>query len=54
MEVFDAIRTVLAVRRFKDTPIPETIIRQIVEAGHLTASSRNAGTRHLGEGARGA
>ena len=41
METFDAIRTVLAVRRFKDTPIPEPIIRQIVEAGRLTASGGN-------------
>src|SRR5258708_12610293 len=38
METFDAIRTVLAVRHFKDTPIPEPIVRQIVEAGHLTAT----------------
>src|SRR5258708_21421174 len=42
METFDAIRTVLAVRHFKDTPIPEPIVRQIVEAVHLTASG---GTR---------
>ena len=34
METFDAIRTVLAVRRFKDTPIPDSIVREIVEAGH--------------------
>src|SRR5258707_13848976 len=42
METFDAIRTVLAVRHFKDTPIPEPIVRQIVEAGHLTASVGNS------------
>ncbi len=47
METFDAIRTVLAVRRFKDTPIPEPIIRQIVEAGHLTASSQNGQPWHF-------
>jgi nitroreductase len=41
MEVFDAVRTVLAVRQFQDKPIPEPIVRQIVEAGHLTASSMN-------------
>src|SRR5712692_3774668 len=39
METFDAIRTVLAVRHFKDTLVPEPIVRQIVEAGHLTASA---------------
>jgi nitroreductase len=47
METFDAIRTVLAVRRFKDTPIPGSIVRQIVEAAHLTASSRNGQPWHF-------
>jgi nitroreductase len=47
METFDAIRTVLAVRRFKDTPIPEPIVRQIVEAGRLTASSQNGQPWHF-------
>ncbi len=47
METFDAIRTVLAVRRFKDTPIPEPVVRQIVEAGHLTASSGNGQPWHF-------
>jgi len=47
METFDAIRTVLAVRHFKDTPIPEPIVRQIVEAGHLTASGGNRQPWHF-------
>jgi nitroreductase len=47
METFDAIRTMLAVRRFKDTPIPEPIVRQIVEAGRLTASSQNGQPWHF-------
>src|SRR5258708_17891507 len=47
METFDAIRTVLAVRRFKDTPIPEPIVRQIVEAGRLTASGGNSQHWHF-------
>lgn len=47
METFDAIRTVLAVRQFKDTPIPEATVRQIVEAGHLTASSTNGQPWHF-------
>jgi nitroreductase len=47
METSDAIRTVLAVRHFKDTPIPEPIVRQIVEAGHLTASSQNGQPWHF-------
>ena len=47
METFDAIRTVLAVRRFKDTPIPEPIVRQIVEAGRLSASGGNSQPWHF-------
>jgi nitroreductase len=47
MEVFDAVRTALAVRQFQDKPVPESIVRQIVEAGHLTASSRNGQPWHF-------
>src|SRR5215469_18738131 len=47
METFDAIRTLLAVRRFKDTPVPEPIVRQIVEAGRLTASGGNSQPWHF-------
>ena len=47
MEVFDAVRTVLAVRQFQDKPVPESIVREIVEAGHLTASSRNGQPWHF-------
>jgi nitroreductase len=47
METFEAIRTVLAVRHFKDTPIPDPIIRQIVEAGRLTASGSNRQPWHF-------
>ena len=47
MEVFDAIRTVLAVRQFRDPPIPEAIVKQIVEAGHLTASGGNQQPWHF-------
>ncbi|MGQ0549054.1 MAG: nitroreductase family protein [Armatimonadota bacterium] len=41
MEVFEAVRTVLAVRRYQDTPVPAEIVRRIVEAGRLTGSSTN-------------
>ncbi|HKB46718.1 MAG TPA: nitroreductase family protein, partial [Ktedonobacterales bacterium] len=41
METFEAIRTVLAVRQFRDTPVPDDVVREIVEAAHLTASSSN-------------
>jgi nitroreductase len=37
----------LAVRRFKDTPIPEPIVRHIVEAGRLTASGGNSQPWHF-------
>src|SRR6266700_2804889 len=47
MEVFDAVRTVLAVRQFRDKAIPESIVREIVEAGHLTASSMNGQPWHF-------
>jgi len=47
MEVFDAVRTVLAVRQFQDKPIPEPIVHQIVEAGRLTASSNNGQPWHF-------
>jgi nitroreductase len=41
METLETIRTVLAVRHFKDTLIPEPIVRHIVEAGRLSASGGN-------------
>jgi nitroreductase len=47
MDVFETIRTVLAVRQFRDEPIPEATIRQIVEAGQLTASASNQQPWHF-------
>ena len=47
MEVYEAIRTMLAVRQFQDKPVPEPVVRQIVEAAHLTASSRNGQPWHF-------
>ena len=47
MEVFDAVRTVLAVRQFQAKPVPEPLIRQIVEAGRLTASGGNSQPWHF-------
>jgi nitroreductase len=41
MEVFDAVRTVLAVRRFLPEAIPPESVRRILEAGRLTGSSMN-------------
>ena len=47
MEVFDAVRTILAVRQFQEKPVPEPLVRQIVEAGRLTASSMNEQPWHF-------
>jgi nitroreductase len=47
MDVFDAVRTVLAVRRYEDRPGPDALVRRIVEAGRLTASSMNKQPWHF-------
>src|SRR5579884_3393147 len=47
MEVFEAVRTILAVRQYQDKPIPDEVVRQIVEAGRLTASSQNGQPWHF-------
>jgi nitroreductase len=47
MEVFEAARTVLAVRRYQDKPVPPDAVRRIVEAGRLTGSSKNGQPWHF-------
>ncbi len=47
MDVFDAVRTVLAVRQFEDRPVPKETIRKVAEAGWLTASSMNGQPWHF-------
>jgi nitroreductase len=47
MEVFEAVRTVLAVRAYQDRPIPADAVRRIVEAGWLTGSSKNGQPWHF-------
>jgi nitroreductase len=47
MQVFDAVRTVLAVRSYQDKPVPSDVVRRIVEAGRLTASSMNGQPWHF-------
>jgi nitroreductase len=47
MEVFEAVRTVLAVRNYQDKPVPPAVVRRIVEAGRLTASSMNGQPWHF-------
>ena len=47
MKVSDAIGTMLAVREYRDTPIAEDMVRNILEAGRLTGSSRNRQPWHF-------
>lgn len=47
MDVFDAVRTVLAVRGYQERPIPEDLIGRIVEAGRLSASASNRQPWHF-------
>lgn len=47
MDVFDAVRTVLAVRRYADRPVSAALVHRIVEAGRLTASSMNRQPWHF-------
>ena len=47
MEVFDAVRTVLAVRSYQDKRIPPDTVRRIVEAGRVSASSMNGQPWHF-------
>jgi len=47
MEVFEGIRTLLAVRRYQDKPVPDAIVRKILEAGRLTRSAMNLQPWHF-------
>jgi nitroreductase len=47
VEVFDAIRTILAVRSYQDRPVPDQVIQRILEAGRLTASAMNKQPWHF-------
>ena len=47
MEVFEAVQTVLAMRNYKETPVPPELVRRIVEAGRLTGSAMNGQPWHF-------
>ena len=47
MDVFEAIRTMLAVRQFQDRSVPDEVLRRVVEAGRLTASGMNRQPWHF-------
>jgi len=46
-DVFEAVRTLLAVRSYQRTPVPEPLVRRIVEAGRLTGSGMNGQPWHF-------
>ena len=46
-DVFDAIRTLLAVRSYRSAPVPDALVRRIVEAGRLTGSGMNGQPWHF-------
>ncbi len=47
MEVFEAVRTVLAVRSYQARPVPADVVRRIIEAGRLSASGSNRQPWHF-------
>ena len=47
MDVFETVRTLLAVRSYQNKPIPVDIVNKIVESAHLTASSQNRQPWHF-------
>jgi nitroreductase len=47
MEVFESVRTVLAVRSYQNKPVPPDFVRRIVEAGRLTGSAMNGQPWHF-------
>lgn len=47
MDVFEAIRTLLAVRDYEDRPIPDGVLARILEAGRLSGSAGNKQPWHF-------
>jgi len=47
VDVFGAVRTVLAVRSYTDKHVPREVVARIVEAGRLSASSENRQPWHF-------
>jgi nitroreductase len=45
--VFEAVRTLLAVREYRDQGLPDDVVRRIAEGAHLTASSMNGQPWHF-------
>lgn len=47
MEVYEAVRTVLAVREFQNKTVSDDVVRRIVESARLTGSSMNRQPWHF-------
>jgi len=47
MDVFDTVRTMIAVRSYQDRRIPGEVVNRMVEAGRLTASAANRQPWHF-------
>ena len=46
-EIFEAVRTVMAVREYEDKEVPPDLMRRIAEAAHLSASGGNGQPWHF-------
>ena len=47
MDVHEAVRTRLTVRRFKHDPVPDEVVAKLLEAGRLAPSSQNLQPWHF-------
>src|SRR5437773_11515370 len=47
MDALAALRTLLAVRSYQAKPVPDAVVRRIVEAGRLTGSGMNRQPWHF-------
>ena len=45
--VFEAVRTMVAVREYDDRPVPDDVVTRLVESAHLSASSMNKQPWHF-------
>jgi nitroreductase len=45
--VYEAVRTVMAIRDYQDKPIPADVVTRIIDAGRLTASAANRQEWHF-------
>ena len=46
-QVFDTVRTGMAVRGYQEKPVPDDLVSRVVEAGRLTASGANRQPWHF-------